>query len=114
MIDVTSKTSLKIFDDIDSNLNKLNVRMDLLYSEMVDIKRLQNAQLHNSVSMPSHYRLTFDAVLKLGNATATDVSRITGRARAIECTYLLNLHAFGFVDRKKDSKSIVYSVHPHE
>jgi len=45
-------------------------------------------QLFKILDLPKHLQTTIAALMKLGVATATDVSRITGKARAVESAYL--------------------------
>ncbi len=48
----------------------------------------QQKQLYKILELPKHLQTTITALLKLGVATATDVSRVTGKARAVESAYL--------------------------
>ncbi len=45
-------------------------------------------QIFKILELPKHLQTTIAALLKLGVATATDVSRVTGKARAVESAYL--------------------------
>ncbi len=48
----------------------------------------QQKQLFKILELPKHLQTTIAALLKLGVATATDVSKVTGKARAVESAYL--------------------------
>ena len=48
----------------------------------------QQRQLFKILELPKHLQTTIAALLKLGAATATDVSKVTGKARAVESAYL--------------------------
>ncbi len=47
----------------------------------------QQKQLFKILELPKHLQTTISALLKLGVATATDVSKVTGKARAVESAY---------------------------
>lgn len=51
---------------------------------------------------------TLSAVIQLKEATAEDVSRITGRPRTVESKYLSELNRIGLVARKRVSRRVYY------
>ncbi len=66
------------------------------------------------LSLPDHLRRTAIALAKLGGeATAEDVSRETGRARAVESAYLNQLVAMGYIAKKRKGRK-VYFYFPRE
>ncbi len=48
----------------------------------------QQKQLFKILELPKHLQTTIGALLRLGVATASDISRVTGKARAVESAYL--------------------------
>ncbi len=66
------------------------------------------------LSLPDHLRRTAIALAKLGGeATAEEVSRETGRARAVESAYLNQLVAMGYIAKKRKGRK-VYFYFPRE
>ncbi len=66
------------------------------------------------LSLPDHLRRTVLSLAKLGGeATAEEVSRVTGRARAVESAYLNQLVAMGYLGKKRKGRK-VYFYFPRE
>ncbi len=66
------------------------------------------------LSLPDHLRRTVLSLAKLGGeATAEEVSRETGRARAVESAYLNQLVAMGYLGKKRKGRK-VYFYFPRE
>ncbi len=66
------------------------------------------------LSLPDHLRRTAIALAKLGGeATAEEVSKETGRARAVESAYLNQLVAMGYIAKKRKGRK-VYFYFPRE
>ncbi|MET1124520.1 MAG: helix-turn-helix domain-containing protein, partial [Archaeoglobaceae archaeon] len=58
--------------------------------------------------LPENIRRTVAALLRLKEATASDVARLTGRKRATESHYLNILHSLDIVRKKKVGRKIYY------
>jgi len=67
----------------------------------MNLKDLTKEQLIKILKLPSHLQKTMIAVVELGEATAKMVSEKTGRARAIECTYLNKLAEMSYLKKEK-------------
>jgi len=66
------------------------------------------------LSLPDHLRKTILSLAKLGGeATAEEVARETGRARAVESAYLNQLVAMGYLGKKRKGRK-VYFYFPKE
>lgn len=61
-------------------------------------------------SLPEHLRRTMQAIVTLGEATAFQVSRKTGRSRAAESDYLNQLVDRGFLKKVRRGREIVFQV----
>jgi hypothetical protein len=55
------------------------------------------------LSFPDHLRKSAMTIFKLGRASAKDVAKETGRARAIESAYLNQLARMGYLKKEKTS-----------
>lgn len=60
------------------------------------------------LKLPKHLQTTAIVLGKIGRVSATDVAKTTGRARAIESSYLNDLVLLGLAKKEKRSNRIVY------
>jgi len=60
------------------------------------------------LKLPKHLQRTAVVLGKIGRVCATDVAKTTGRARAIESSYLNGLVLLGLAKKEKRSSRIVY------
>jgi len=76
----------------------------------LDLHNLDKEELIRLIELPNHLRETMLAVIVLGEATATDVSKRTGKSRATESSYLNQLERMGCLKRRYSSKRIHFSL----
>jgi len=62
------------------------------------------------LSLPDHLRKTALALTEVSEATATDISRKTGRVRAAESDYLNQLVTKGYVRKKRKGHDVYFFV----
>jgi len=62
------------------------------------------------LSLPDHLRKSALALSTLREATATDLSRETGRVRAVESDYLNQLVSMGLVKKKRKGRDVYFYV----
>jgi hypothetical protein len=60
------------------------------------------------LTLPDHLRATYIIVASKGESNAMLVSNKTGRTRAIESTYLNQLARMGWLNKRRDSKTIYF------
>lgn len=99
------------------------VRLDRIFQELLHIRhRLDDIEnmfsnwhpqpLHVSesklFSLPDNLRKTYLAVASRGECDATQVSNLTGRARALESGYLNQLARMGWLIKRRNSKMIYF------
>lgn len=60
------------------------------------------------LSLPDHLRITIMALSELGDATADQVSKRTGRARAIESSYLNQLVRMGYLEKRRVGRKVCF------
>ncbi|RUM32764.1 MAG: transcriptional regulator [Archaeoglobus sp.] len=85
----------KRLENIESNIQK-NDKM----KEISDPFKL--------LELPDNLRITAMAMIKIGEGTAEDVSKITGRSRPMESHYLSSLVRLGFLKKKRVGRKVVY------
>ena len=62
-------------------------------------------------SLPDNLRKTYLAVASKGECSATEVSNLTGRSRAIESSYLNQLTRMGWLTKRRNSKTLYFRVY---
>jgi predicted transcriptional regulator len=62
------------------------------------------------LSLPDHLRKSALALSTLKEATATDLSKETGRVRAVESDYLNQLVSMGLVKKKRKGRDVYFYV----
>ncbi len=62
------------------------------------------------LSLPDHLRKSAMGLATLKEATATDISKETGRVRAVESDYLNQLVSMGVVKKKRKGRDVYFYV----
>jgi predicted transcriptional regulator len=62
------------------------------------------------LTLPDHLRKSAMGLATLGEATATDLSRETGRVRAVESDYLNQLVSMGLIKKKRKGRDVYFYV----
>ncbi len=93
--------------------------------KLIEVQRSTGGQvLHPSVSvpenlpldvttllgLPDHLRKSALALSTLTEATATDLSKETGRVRAVESDYLNQLVSMGLVKKKRKGRDVYFYI----
>jgi hypothetical protein len=101
------------------------VRLDRIFQELLTIRhRLDDIErmfsnwnpqpLHISesdlLSLPDNLRKTYLIVASEGECSATQVSDLTGRCRAIESSYLNQLVRMGWLAKRRNSKTLHFYI----
>lgn len=76
----------------------------------LDLYKLDKEELIRLMELPNHLRETMLGVIALGKATATEVSKQTGKSRASESDHLNQLERMGYLKRSHDSRKIYFSL----
>jgi hypothetical protein len=97
------------------------VKLDRIFQELLDIRhrlddiermfanqRPQPLQVSESLllSLPDNLRKTYVIVMSEGECSATRVSDLSGRSRAIESSYLNQLVRMGWLTKRRSSKTL--------
>lgn len=96
---------------------RLNTKINDLHKELHQILTLLTSPVkltHNEklilLSLPAHLIKTYFTLESQGNATAEQVSELTGKARAIESSYLCQLTIMGYITKHRKSRIVIYSM----
>ena len=102
--------------------------IDMLFDELRAVKKeLQNIEKQLSairqprpvdlsdlngllLALPGHLQKTMLAVMKLGRVTASDVSHLTKRARAVESSYLNQLELLKRLRKERVGRKAVFWI----
>ena len=67
-------------------------------------------RLFKILELPKHLQTSVLTLLKLGNATATEISESTGKARAVESAYLNQLVVMKIARKERKARKAFFSV----
>lgn len=99
---------------IEETLKKIEKKLEMLESEIKEIRKEMReddiASIKSLVELPDHLRKTAKGLRKIGQGTASDVSKYTGRARAVESGYLNQLERQGYVTSFRKSRQKIFSM----
>jgi len=122
---VSSRGSETVLVDL---LRKMNRNMELIsrkLDRLIEIQRSPSGQMLRPgatlpedlpldvttlLSLPDHLRKSALALSTLREATATDLSKETGRVRAVESDYLNQLVSMGLVKKKRKGRDVYFYV----
>jgi hypothetical protein len=109
-------------------LRKMNRSMELIsrkLDRLIEVQRSPSGQMLRQgttlpddmpldvttlLSLPDHLRKSALALSTLREATATDLSKETGRVRAVESDYLNQLVSMGLVKKKRKGRDVYFYV----
>ena len=99
------------FDRIFQEMQQIRFRLDDIESALSRWNP-QPLEISESklLSLPDNLRKTYMTVASKGECSATQVSNLTGRSRAIESSYLNQLARMGWLTRHRDSKRIHFCL----
>ena len=109
-------------------LKRMNRNMELIsrkLDRLIEVQRAPGGQMIRAgqtlpedmpldvttlLSLPDHLRKSALALSTLREATATDLSKETGRVRAVESDYLNQLVSMGLVKKKRKGRDVYFYV----
>ena len=109
---------LKLLSKINKNLEQIDVKLGNLLaskeaSEQETDKRrkeLEALDVMTLLSLPDHLRKTATILNRLGRATADQVSNQSGKARAVESSYLNQLVVMGHVKKNRKGRYVHFYI----
>lgn len=111
---------MELLKKMKESLEELNEKLDRLAEgqrEILERVKPKGAPIESLpldaaalLSLPDHLRKTAMAICALGEATAEDVAKETGRARAAESDYLNQLVALGYLKKERRGKKVYFSI----
>ena len=122
---MSSKSADSVLVDL---LRKMNRNMEAIskkLDKLIEIQRSSGGQttrptmslpadmpldVTTLLSLPDHLRKSALGLATLGEATATDLSKETGRVRAVESDYLNQLVSMGLIKKKRKGRDVYFYV----
>jgi len=71
---------------------------------------LSQKQLYHVLKFPKHLQVSLTSLLKLGLASANQVAAVTGKARAVESSYLNQLAVMRIVQKQHQGRKVFFKV----
>lgn len=108
----------EILNKINESLKQINLKLDKLIKskealeQATDERReeLEALDVMTLLSLPDHLRKTAMILSRLGRATAGQVSKESGRERAVESGYLNQLVVMGHVKKRREGRDVYFYI----
>jgi len=122
---VSSRSNDAVLVDLLKKMNKNMEAVSRKLDRLIEVQRPPSAQMLRPgttlpddmpldvttlLSLPDHLRKSALALSTLREATATDLSKETGRVRAVESDYLNQLVSMGLVKKKRKGRDVYFYV----
>jgi hypothetical protein len=104
-------TLKRIEQKIDLLVDKIKAKMNCQIEKREKAIELFRAlDIATLLTFPDHLRKSAITIFKLGRASAKDVAKETGRARAVESAYLNQLARMGYLKKEKGGRPVHFSI----
>jgi len=105
---LTDKGIVRGYTRLDAKVNEIQREIrQLLQILTTPVKLTQNERLI-LLRLPTHLVKTYFTLQTFKKATATQVSKLTGKARALESAYLCQLVTMGFCLKRRNSREVMF------
>jgi predicted transcriptional regulator len=105
---------LEILMKINENLIQINDKLHhsqtIQTSQNSKIKEFEALDVMTLLTLPDHLRKTAMILIQLGQATAGDIAKESGRARAVESGYLNQLVLMGHVTKQRRGRDVYFTI----
>jgi len=109
MVERLDKIYLKLVEVAEGQRRVVEAAERLL-KPSVEVEVPRALDVLSLLKLPDHLRKTAMALDRLGEATANEVAKVTGRERAVESAYLNQLARMGYVKKKRAGRKVVFTV----
>ncbi|MGD0177274.1 MAG: helix-turn-helix domain-containing protein [Candidatus Bathyarchaeia archaeon] len=122
---MSSKSADSVLVDLLKRMNRNMEAISKKLDKLIEVQRSSGGQIMRStmslpenlpldvttlLSLPDHLRKSALGLATLGEATATDLSKETGRVRAVESDYLNQLVSMGLIKKKRKGRDVYFYV----
>ncbi len=90
------------------NIFEIGITLDKILRKLEAIDTKINSLPQIQVQVSNRFLPTYAALTKLGSATASQLSSVTGRTRALESKNLNEMYATGLLEKKRQGKNQVF------
>jgi hypothetical protein len=91
------------------NIFEIGITLEKILHKLEAIDTKINSLPQIQVQVSNRFLLTYLALTKLGSGTASQLSSITGRARALESKNLNEMYSMGLLEKKRQGKTQVFT-----
>jgi hypothetical protein len=91
------------------NIFQIGLTLEKILRKLEAIDAKVNGLPQVQIQVSHRFLPTFVALTKLENATASQISRVTGRARAFESKNLNEMHAMGLLNKERQGRRQVFA-----
>jgi hypothetical protein len=91
-----------------TKINEIQTEIKQLLQILTTPTKLSQNERLILLRLPTHLIKTYFTLQNFGEATATDVSKQTGKARAIESNYLNQLVMMGFCLKWRNHRKVIF------
>lgn len=91
------------------NIFQVGITLEKILRKLEAIEAKVNGLPEVQIQVSHRFLPTFVALTKLGCGTASQISRVTGRARAFESKNLNEMHAMGLLDKERQGRRQVFA-----
>jgi len=114
--ELSDSSERKSFGQLLKKIDGLEKRLDEIESRVraLELTRPSGEEWHYKLGivdllrLPDHLRETMIALSEMGNATAEEVMKKTGRVRNLESSYLNQLARMGHVERYRKGRKVFF------
>jgi hypothetical protein len=91
------------------NIFQVGITLEKILRKLEAIEAKVNGLPEVQIQVSHRFLPTFVALTKLGCGTASQISRVTGRARAFESKNLNEMHAMGLLNKERQGRRQVFA-----
>jgi len=99
----------KRLDSIEKILNTMVPKASIIKSQ-AEIPRSTTSDIESLLELPDSLRKTMLAINELGEATADEIPKITGRVRSVESIYLNELVRMGRLAKTRKGRKVFFKA----
>lgn len=105
---ITDKGIVKGYTRLNAKVNEIEREIRQLLQILTTPVKLTHNERLILLRLPTHLIKTYFTLQTFKKATATQVSKQTGKARAAESAYLNQLATMGFCLKNRDGREVVF------
>jgi hypothetical protein len=90
------------------NIYQISLALDKILKKLDTINAKVSVLPQVQIQVSNRFLPTYMSLTKLGSGTATQISSLTGRARAVESKSLSEMYAMGLLNKKRQGRNLIF------